>query len=288
MRNSWVTNEGAATAQALNQEAGDIHAPSLRERSTSAAAPKLAPCLFSRHRNLEVMAPSIVVHHEHTSVVNPEPPSTAQPPSSRNDSATMTTPDLALPSESQPGPSRAWTAPQTQFSFDKSALERPCSSQGIEESVLPPVCEELEDDVFTPSPSAPSHRASSTTVTAPSATDTAPSTTETAPDTDSGSNDHRGQKRAEALSDTSYSQEHRAMGTGPSNYPKRPHRLRTLTSSEEDESPPRPRQPQSPDTDYSRNHRATAADQHRYPKQHLRGRLLALLGRNSVFRGNVD
>ena len=152
----------------------------------------------------------------------------------------MTTPHLALPSESQPGPSRAWTAQRTQLSFDKSALVHPCSIQVIEESVLLPVCEELKDDDFTPSPSAPSHRASSTMVTAPSATDTAPSTTETAPDTDSGPNDHRGQKRAEASSDTSYSQEHRAMGTGPSNYPKRPHRLRTLTSSKEDEPPPRP------------------------------------------------
>ena len=285
MRNSWVTNEGAAAAQALNQEAGDVHAPSLRERSTSAAESQPAPRLFSRHQDPEDMAPYIVVHH---SGVNPEPPSTAQPPSSRNDSATMTTPDLALPSEPQPGPLRAWTAPRTQLSFDKSALVRPCSSQVTEESVLPPVCEELKDDVFSPSPSAPSHRASSTTVTAPSATDTAPSTTETAPNTDSGSNDHRGQKRAEASSDTSYSRGHRAMGTGPSNYPKRPHRLRTLTSSEEDEPPPRPRRPWSPDSDYSREHRATATDRHRYPKRHLRGRLLALFGRDPVFGGNAD
>ena len=29
MRNAWITDEGAAAAQALNQEAGDVHAPSL-------------------------------------------------------------------------------------------------------------------------------------------------------------------------------------------------------------------------------------------------------------------
>ena len=39
MRNEWVTNEGAAAAQALNQEAGDVHAPSLREKSTPATDP---------------------------------------------------------------------------------------------------------------------------------------------------------------------------------------------------------------------------------------------------------
>ena len=121
-RNSWVTNKGAAATQALNQEAGDLHASSLRERSSSAAEPQPAPRLFSRHKDLEDRAPSIIVHHEHTSVINPEPLGMAQPLSSRNDSATMTTPDLAFPPESPPGPSRAWTAPRTQLSFDKSAL----------------------------------------------------------------------------------------------------------------------------------------------------------------------
>ena len=47
MRNALITNEGAAAAQALNQEAGDVHVPSLREKWTSAAGPQPAPRLFS-------------------------------------------------------------------------------------------------------------------------------------------------------------------------------------------------------------------------------------------------
>ena len=70
----------------------------------------------------------------------------------------------------------------------------PCSRQVVEpeESVLPPVLEELKDDVFTLSPSPQPSRAASTTATAPSTTDTVPSTTETVPDTDSGAEGHRG------------------------------------------------------------------------------------------------
>ena len=49
MMNAWITEEGAAAAQALNQEAGDVHAPSLSEKTTSAAVPQPAPRLFSRH-----------------------------------------------------------------------------------------------------------------------------------------------------------------------------------------------------------------------------------------------
>ena len=192
----------------------------------------------------------------------------------------ITDPDPVAPAKPHPGPSRTWPTRRKQFSFDKSAQVRPCSSQVIEpeESVLPPVLEELRDDVFTPSPSSQPSRAASTTATAPSTTDTVPSTTDTAPDTDSGAEDRRGQKRAVVTSDTSYSQEHRTAGTGPSNYPKRPNHPHTLTSSEEDEPPPRPRRPRSPGSDYSREHRAAAGDRHRYPKRHLGGRLLTLLG----------
>ena len=155
MRNAWVTNEGAAAAQALNQEAGDVPAPSLRERSTSATEPRPAPRIFSRHKDPEDMAPSIVVHHEHTSVAGPKQPSTTRHSAVRIDSTAMTDPDPGVPTTPTPGPSRAWPAPRMQFSFDKSAQVRPCSSQVIEpeESVLPPVLEELRDDVFTPSPS---------------------------------------------------------------------------------------------------------------------------------------
>ena len=53
MGNAWVTDVGAAATQALNQEAGDVHAPSLREKTTSAATPQPSPRSFSRHRNIE-------------------------------------------------------------------------------------------------------------------------------------------------------------------------------------------------------------------------------------------
>ena len=121
MRNAWVTNEGAAAAQALNQEAGDVHAPCLREKSTPATEPRLAPRLFRRHRDMEDMAPSIVVHHKHTSVVGPEQPSKVQHSSARIDSTTMTGPDLAATVKLHPDPSRTWAAPRTQSSFDQSA-----------------------------------------------------------------------------------------------------------------------------------------------------------------------
>ena len=80
MRNAWITDEGATAAQALNQEAGDVHAPSLREKSASAAGPRPAPRLFSRHRDLEDLAPSIVVHHKRTSVAGPGQPSATPGP----------------------------------------------------------------------------------------------------------------------------------------------------------------------------------------------------------------
>ena len=204
---------------------------------------KPAPRLFSQHKDPEDMAPSIVVHHERTSIVSPEQPSMVRHSAARIDSTTMTDPGPAATSKSHPGPSRTWSAPRTQLSFDKSAQVRPCSSQVVEpeESVLPPVLEELKDDVFMPSPSSQSSRAASTTATAPSTTDTVPSATDTLPNTDSGAEDRKGQKQAVATSDTSYSQEHRTAGAGPSNYPKRPNWPCTLTSSEEDEPPPRPR-----------------------------------------------
>ena len=162
------------------------------------------------------MAPSIVVHHERTSIISPEQPSTARHPSARTDSTTMTDPDLAATANPHPGPSRTWAAPRMQLSFNKSAQIRPCSSQVVEpeESVLPPVLEELNDDVFTPSPSSQPSQAVSITATAPSSTDMVPSTTDTAPDTDSGTEDRKGQKRAVATSDTSYSQEHRTARHG--------------------------------------------------------------------------
>ena len=42
MQNAWITDKGAATTQALNQEAGDVHAPSLREKTTASTTPQPA------------------------------------------------------------------------------------------------------------------------------------------------------------------------------------------------------------------------------------------------------
>ena len=109
-----------------------------------------------------------------------------------------------------------------------------------------------------PSPSA--RHDTSTKANAPSTTDTAPSD----PDHDGP----LGQKRAPSLSGTSYSRVHRTPIAGPSNYPKRPNRPRTPSSSDKDETPPpQPQRRLSFDTHYSREHKADAADRHLYPKR---------------------
>ena len=43
MRNAWITTDGAAAARALNQDAGDVHAPSLREKRATITAAKPPP-----------------------------------------------------------------------------------------------------------------------------------------------------------------------------------------------------------------------------------------------------
>ena len=169
----------------------------------------------------------------------------------------MTEPGLSTPATATRDPPGTWPAPRTQQWFDKSAQVRPCSSQVLEpeEVILPPVLEELEDDVFSPRPSpgpqpppgsqpsptprtssasrvtpvprpSPrSHRVLSTSATTPSSTSaTAASTTDTTPETDSGTEDRHGRKRSVSTSDTSYSQAHRTLVRGPSNYLKRPER----------------------------------------------------------------
>ena len=225
MRNAWITNDSAAAAQALNQEAGDVHAPSLCEKTTSTVAPQPAPHLFSRHQDVEDVAPSIVVHHERPAAVGPGPSSVAPNPASRINSTTMTDPGLSHPAQPPLDPPRTWSAPRKQQSFDKSAQVRPCSSQVLhaEEVILPLVLEELTDDVFAPQPAPQPNVTTSTSVTAPSlASATAPSTTDTAPETDSGAEDRQGMKRLVSTSDTSYSQAHHTLARGPYNYPKRP------------------------------------------------------------------
>ena len=222
MMNAWITDKGAAAAQALNPEAGDVHAPGLREKTTSAAVPQPAPRLFSQHRDMEDMATFIVIHHERPAAVGPGSTSVNPDPASKIDSTTMTDPRLSNPEQPTLNPSRTWSAPRTQHLFDQSAQVRPCSSQVLEakEVTLPPVLEELTDDVFARQPAPWPNRTTSTPATAPSLTSaTAPSTTDTTPETDSGAEDRQGMKRQVSTSDTSYSQAHRTLVRGPSNYP---------------------------------------------------------------------
>ena len=84
------------------------------------------------------MAPSIVVHHEHANIAGPGQPNTTPGLATRINSTTMTYPGPAAPAQQTLDPSRTWSAPLTQHSFDKSAQVRPCSSKVIdaEEVVL--------------------------------------------------------------------------------------------------------------------------------------------------------
>ena len=136
LQNAWVTNAGAAAGQTLNQEVGDVHAPSVRGKSKSAAGPPPAPRPFSRYRDTDDIAPSIVVQHELTNIVGPDMSGVAHHSSSRANSATMTAPDLTAASMPHPDPLQFWTAPRMQFPFDKSAQVRPCGSQVLEEGAL--------------------------------------------------------------------------------------------------------------------------------------------------------
>ena len=289
MGNTWVTDEGAAATQALNQDAGDVHAPSLREKTTSAVAPQPTPRLFSRHRDIEDMAPSIVVHHERVSQSEPGPTGVTSKSAIKIDSTTMTDPAISTPSspgQDRPGP---WPTPRTQKSFDQSAQVRPCSSQVIEneEITLPPVQEELVDDVFAPSPTAasrptlPPGGSSSTSTGAPSSTSAnVPSEPGVTTGTNSGNKERsgvrqpvgctRGHKRKDASSDTSYSQKYRTVSITPSNYPKRPNRPHSVDSSEEKEVMPCRSRQRSSDSEYSLKHRVAVEDRHRYPKRHLK------------------
>ena len=275
MRNAWITDKGAAATQALNQEAGDIHAPSLREKTTSTATPQPAPCLFSQHRDVEDMAPSIVVHHERSAAAGHGSASATQEPASKIDSTTMTDPGLSAPAPQTLDPSKTWPAPRRQQSFDQSAQVRPCSSQVLEakEVALPPVLEELTDDVFAtqpspvPQPSSRPSRTMSISTTTPSWTSaTAPPTTDTTPETDSGAEDHQGMKRPVSTSNTSYSQAHRTLVRGPSNYPKQPSRPHPLAVGPTEDSRGQKRADASPDTSYSQEQRTTNAGPSNYPK----------------------
>ena len=212
--------------------------PALVKNNFRRGAPTGTPPLQLTPR-LGGYGPSIVVHHERANATGPGQPSTAPDPATRIDSTTMTDPGPVAPAQPTLDPSRTWSAPQTQHSFDKSAQVRPCSSQVLdtEEVALPPVLEELTDKVFAPQPAPQSNGAMSATATAPwSTTATAPSTTVTAAETDSGAEDRQGLKCPVSTSNTSYSQAHRTLVTGPSNYPKRPSQPHPLPVSQAEDS----------------------------------------------------
>ncbi len=172
MRNSWVTTDDAAATRALNQDVGDVYAPSLREGRTTSA------CTEPQRTQLSVVypddiSPSILIPHEHTNVVSPSDRSdNTQRSPLHADSATMTASDLPTSSVPLLETAKTWEAPRSQTSFAKSSQVWPCSSPVLDEGTLPVVPEVLQDDVFTP-PSSPRH-GSSTTVMELSTPDTAP------------------------------------------------------------------------------------------------------------------
>ena len=187
----------------------------------------------------------------------------------------MTYPGLSHPAQPALDPPRTWSAPRTQQSFDKSAQVRPCSSQVLdaEEVTLPPVLEELTDDVFAPQPGPRPNVTTSTSATAPSlASATTPSTTDMPPETDSGAEDRQGTKWSVSTSDTSYSQPHRTLVRGPSNYPKRPSQPHPLAVSQAEDSKGQKRAVASSYTSYSQEHRTTNAGPSNYPKRPNRPR----------------
>ena len=205
------------------------------------------------------------------------------------DSTTLTDPAASAPPSPSQNQSKTWPAPRTQKSFDQSAQVRPCSSQVLEneEISLPPVQEELVDDVFAPSPAVsaqaaipPSRSSSTSAIASSSASAPAPSEPGLTTGTDSAAEaqpgvrqstrSNPGCKRKDASSDTSYSQGHRTASAAPSNYPKRPNRQHFVDSSEEEEVMPRRCRLRSSDSEYSLEHRVAVEDRHRYPKRHLK------------------
>ena len=194
LQNSWVTSAGAAADPTRNQEVGDVHAPSVRGKSKSAAGPPLAPRLFNHHRDTDDLAPSIVAHREHTNLVGPDMSGVAYHSSSRV--ATMTAPDLTAASMPHPDPSQSWKAPR---------LELQIEHQVLEEDALPPVSEVSRDHAFASSPPAPLGRTSSTPVTTPPTTNAVLSAKDTTHDTDDGLGGLQGQKQATLSASPPYS-----------------------------------------------------------------------------------
>ena len=239
------------------------------------------PRLFSQHRDPEDMAPSIIMHHQLMSIVGPEQPSTVQHSSAPIDLDHHDWPWPGRYCEAAPRPLRGRGRHHKRSHRSTRVLK--CAHAVVRWlSRRRASCHRSWRNWRTTSSHHPLHHSQAgPRIPLPrllKPRTLVPSTTETEPDTDSGAEGHRGQKRAVATSDTSYSQDHRITCTGPSNYPKKPNRPRTLTSSEEDQPPPRPRRHRLQGSDYLREHRATTEDRHPYPKRHLWGRLRTHFG----------
>ena len=266
MRNAWITADGSAATRALNQEVGDVHAPSLRERRTPAIVRESATAsrLPVHSRDMEGIAPSLIVHHEHTNVVSPSDLSgSAHRSFSRTDSATMTAPEASTALD------RPEVGPLSQTYFDRSTAVRLHSSQAGDERTLLPVSEVSHEEVPSPtlptsdpssatpavSPSLPSSHRSSSAATAGSASLSprsssaattgsaslpAPASTMDTTPSDYGPEEQRGVKRAPSAGSV-YSQLRRTYPAGPTNYPKRLGRpYFDFDSDSEDEVPPPP------------------------------------------------
>ena len=285
MRNAWITTEGAAATRALNQDIGDVHAPSLRQRRipnvTNDAS--LTPRSVVHQRDLGEVAPSLVVYHEHTNVVSqPDLSGSTHRSLPHTDSATMTAPDVSTDTVPSPVKPDLLGAPRSQTSFDRSAQIRPCSSRAWEESTFPPVLEGSHDDVF--SAPTPDHHDTSTTATAMSTTDTVPS--DPGPGSPlrpkSGPPSDVPLPRTPLADPADLKKLARPRFLSPP-YPRRPVRPRFPSSSdEEDNAASQPRRRRSSGSNYSREHRADPSDSHWYPKRQLWNRLLAILGWGSI------
>ena len=246
MTNSWVTTECTLATQALNQDAGDVHAPSLQGEGTSQHPPEALRTSRSAvySRSIDDVTPSILIHHEHTNVVSPADQSNStQSPPSLADSSTRKASTLPLDTAVNGATVKTSAAPKSQESFDRSVQVLPCGSFAVEEATLPAVPEMSQDDIYEPNFTAWRNSSTATaysaTASADSSTDTIHSSTDTAPSGSEMPIAHpQGEKRSLSSSDTAYSRQHRVKVRGDSNYPNRPLRPRFPSDSEDEPRPP--------------------------------------------------
>ena len=266
MTNAWITADGSAATP--RPESRNWRRPRTVSARGGPRVPPGEPVLTQwptvHPRDSEGVAPSLVVHHEHTNVVSPSDISgSAHRSFSRADSTTMTAPETSA-TQGHPG-----AAPLLQTYFDRSAAVRLHSSQAGDERTLPPVSEVSHEEV--PSPSLPPSNLSSTTATADSTSLPPSNLSPTMTTADSCSSLRHGHDplglrtwrttggktrafcRLSVFPTTPYlpcRPDQLPKTTGPTNF----------TSSSEEESPPPPPQwpgrSRSPDSDYSREHRA--------------------------------